>query len=68
MPACRYVEEIDSVAKRSVGVKPEVNLIEHVIHKPLPSVNKAAHSDFKNQRRHHQKSNLKHLISKKNLL
>ena len=44
------------VAKRSAGVAPEVNLRECVTYKPLPSVNKDAHSDFETQRRHHQKS------------
>ena len=60
MPACRYVEEIGSsamlAAKRSAGVTAEVNLSEHVTHMPLPSANKAAHSGFETQRRHHQKS------------
>ena len=60
MPGCRYVEDISLAvmlaAKRSVGVAPEVNLREFVTHMPLPSVNKAAHSGFETQRRHHQKS------------
>ena len=42
--------------KRSAGVAPEVNLREHVTYMPPPSVNKAAHSGFETQRRHHQKS------------
>ena len=54
------MEEISSAAmlatKRSVGVTPKVNLRECVIHMPLLSVNKAVHSDFETQRRHHQKS------------
>ena len=40
-------------AKRSAGVAPEVNLRECVTYKPLPSVNKDAHSDFETPRRHH---------------
>ena len=43
-------------AKRSAGVAPEVNLWVCVTHMPPPSVNKAAHSGFETQRRHHQKS------------
>ena len=62
MPVCRYVEEIGSAAmlaaKRSAGVAPEVNVREHVTHTPLPSANKAAHSGFETQRRHHQKSKI----------
>ena len=46
MAACRYVEEIGSVAKRSVGVAPEVNLKECVTHTPQPIVFKAAYFDF----------------------
>ena len=42
--------------KRSAGVAPKVNLREHVTYMPPPSVNKAAHSGFETQRRHHQKS------------
>ena len=42
-------------AKRSAGVAPEVNLRECVRCTPLPSSNKAAHSGFETQRRHHQK-------------
>ena len=48
MPACRYVEEISSAAKRSAGVISEVNLRELVTNKPLPCVNEAAHSGFEN--------------------
>ena len=58
MPGHRYVEEISLVgtlaAKRLAGVTPDVNLRECVIHSPLPSVNKAAHSGFEIQRRHRQ--------------
>ena len=60
MPACRYVEENSSAAmlatKRSAGVTPEVNVKEHVTPMPPQSTNKAAHSSFETQRRHHQKS------------
>ena len=41
--------------KRSAGVTPEVNLMECVTHMPLPSSNKAAHSVFETQKRHHKK-------------
>ena len=55
MPACRYAEENGLTAmltaKRSAGVAPEVNLREHVT-----CMNKAAHSGFETQRRHHLKS------------
>ena len=37
------------------GVAPEVNLRECIRCTPLPSSNKAAHSGFETQRRHHQK-------------
>ena len=33
-----------------------MNLREHISHTPLQSLNKAAHSGFETQRRHHQKS------------
>ena len=60
MPACRYMEENGSAvmlaAKRSASVTPEVNLRECVIHMPLSSMNKAAHTGFETQRIHHQKS------------
>ena len=60
MPACRYVEENGSTtmlaAKRSVGITPEVNLRDHIIYEPPPSMNKASHSRFETQRRCHQKS------------
>ena len=60
MHAHRYVEENSLAAilatKRSAGVTPEVNLRECVRHTSLPSMNKAAHSDFETQRRHYQKS------------
>ena len=60
MPVCRYVEESSVVAmlaaKRSAGVTPEMNLRKHIIHMPLPNMNKAAHSGFETQRRRYQKS------------
>ena len=40
----------------SRGVTPEVNLRESISHTPPPIANKAAHSGFETQRRHHQKS------------
>ena len=43
-------------AKRSAGVEPLVNLREYVARMPPPSMNKAAHSGFETQKRHHQKS------------
>ena len=46
------------VAKRPAGVAPEVNLKEHILHLPLPSANKAAHSGSDTQRRHHQESKI----------
>ena len=50
MPAYRYIEENGSAAmlatKKLAVVTPEVNLREFVTHMPLPSANKAAHSDF----------------------
>ena len=53
MPVRRYVEEISSAAmlaaKRSAGVAPGVNLRECVTCTPLPSMNKAAHSGFKQE-------------------
>ena len=49
MLAHRYVEENSSVAKRSAGVTPEVNIRECVTHTHPPSVNNAAHSGFKTQ-------------------
>ena len=61
--------------KRSAGVTPEVKLREHVTHMPPYSSNKAAHSGFETQRRHHQKSKTrvsvapqKGLMSSKNFL
>ena len=61
-------------AMRSAGDAPEVNLKECVTHTPPPSANKAAHSGFETQRRHHQKSirgisvaPQKGLVSSKNL-
>ena len=60
MPGHRYVEEIGlagmPAAKSSSQVAPEVNLREYVTCTPLPNANKAAHSGFETQRRHHQKS------------
>ena len=61
MLAHMYVEENGLAAmlaskKRLAGVTPEVNLWEHATCVPLPSVNKAAHSGFETQRKHHQKS------------
>ena len=38
------------------GVAPQANLTERISHMPLPSANKAAHSGFETQRKHHQKS------------
>ena len=38
------------------GVTPDVNLRECISCMPLPSANKATHSGFETQRRHHQKS------------
>ena len=43
-------------AKRSAVITREVSLREHVTCMPLASANKAAHSGFETQRRHHQKS------------
>ena len=59
--ACsQYMEENGSAAmlatKRLAGVTPEVNLRYYVTYTPPPSVNKATHSGFEIQRRHHQKS------------
>ena len=42
--------------KRSAGVTPKVNLGEHISCMPPLRVNKAAHSGFETQKRHHQKS------------
>ena len=42
--------------KRLAGVAPEVNLRGCISCMPLPSADKAAHSGFETQRRHHQKS------------
>ena len=60
VPARRYVEENVSAAmltaKRLAGVAPEVNLRECVTCISPLSANKAAHSGFETQRRHHQKS------------
>ena len=60
MPACRYMKENGLAAmlaiKRSAGVAPKVNLRECIIPMPPSSVNKAAHSGFETQMKHHQKS------------
>ena len=40
----------------SRGVAPEVNLREHISDMPPQSLNKAAYSGFKTQRKHHKKS------------
>ena len=60
MPARRYVEEVGSVAmlatKRLAGVAPEVKLGEYTSRTLTPSMNKAEHSSFETQMRHHQKS------------
>ena len=60
MPAHKYVEDNGSAAmlaaKKLAGVTSEVNLNEHVTCTPLLSMNKAAHSSFKTQSRHHPKS------------
>ena len=62
MPGHRYVEEIDSAAilaaTRSAAVALQANLREYVTCMPPQNVNKAAHSDFETQRRHHQKSKI----------
>ena len=59
-PDRKYVEENGLAAmlanNRSAGAAPEMNLRECVIWILLPSTNKAAHSGFETQRRHHQKS------------
>ena len=59
MPARRYMEENGLAAmlvtKRSADVTPEVNLMECIMHKPLPRANKAANSGFEPHRRHHLK-------------
>ena len=60
MLAHRYVEENNMAAmlvtKRSAGITPKVKIRQHVTHRPPPSANKAAHSGFETQKRHHQKS------------
>ena len=56
----RYMEETAWLhalaANSSAGVAPKVNLRECVTHTPPPSLNKAAHSGFETERRHHQNS------------
>ena len=58
----RYVDENGSAAmlagKRLAVVALDVNFREYVICMPPPSLNKAAHSGFETQRRHHQKSKI----------
>ena len=44
----------------SRGVTPEVNIRECISCMPPQSLNKAAHSGFETQRRHHQKSKTGH--------
>ena len=60
MLAHRYVEENGLAAmlatKWSAGVAPEVNLRECVTGMPPLNTNKAAHSGFETERRHHQNS------------
>ena len=51
-------------AKRSAGIAPEVNLMEHVTSMPLPSVNKAALSGFEFQRRRQQKTETGVLVAR----
>ena len=62
MPAPMYIGRYSLAAmlatKRSAGVTPKVNPMECVTHTPLPSTNKAVHSGFETQRRHHQKSKI----------
>ena len=59
MPAHGYVEENGSAAvlvtKRLGGVTAKVDLRECITCMPPPSMNMAAHSGFKTQRRYHQK-------------
>ena len=56
------MEEIDLATmlatKRLTDVTPEVNLGECAMHMPPPRMNKADHSGFETQRRHHQKSKI----------
>ena len=60
MPGHRYVGLAAMLAtKKSAGVAPEVNLRECVTWISLTSANKAAHSGFEMQMRHHQKSKTK---------
>ena len=60
MLVCKYIDENGLAAmlatKRLAGVTSEVNLREHTSQMPWRSVDKAAHSGFETQRRHHQKS------------
>ena len=49
--------------KRLAGDAPEVNLGKCVTRTPRPSMNKAAHSGFETQRRHHQKSKTRVSVS-----
>ena len=45
--------------KRLAGFAPEINLREHEICMPLPSVNKVAQSSFETQRKCHQNSKIR---------
>ena len=66
MPGRRYMKDISSAsilaAKRLAGIT-EVNLKECVTRTDPPNVNKAAHSGFETQRRHHQNEVLRQLIN-----
>ena len=57
MPGHRYVEENSLAAilatKGMAGATPDMNLREHVIYTPLPSMNKVVYSGFETQWRHH---------------
>ena len=56
MPGCRYMEENGLAMMLLASLVPEVDLRECVTHTPPPSMNKAVHSGFEMQKRHHQKS------------
>ena len=47
------------------GVIPEVNLTEWILCMPPPSANKATHSGFETQKRHHQKSEIRLSVAPK---
>ena len=59
MATCRCVEGNGLAAilatMGSAGVTQDVNLGEHVVHKPPPNANKAGHSGFETQNGCHQK-------------